>query len=99
MNLTKKRIIVNYDNRGHRENQIFELHANKLVDQIGNQPDEQVLDQVFRQCNHVDGTEWISNSGYRSMMVGDLITIVDPDTGIRIFQVEAIGWKKLTEIK
>ncbi len=52
--------------------------------------DEKALDYIFRQCNAVDGTEWICNQKLRSMCVGDMIKI-DGDLWI----VMGSGWKKV----
>jgi hypothetical protein len=47
------------------------------------------LEVVFRQCNHVDGSEWISGKRLRSMSVDDEVTI-DSET----YVCAGFGWEK-----
>ena len=47
------------------------------------------LEVVFRQCNHVDGTEWISGKRLRSLSVGDEVSI-DNET----YLCAGCGWEK-----
>jgi len=64
-----------------------------------NLTDEEVLEFVFRQCNHVDGDEWISQNEQarsmrlRSMSVGDIVSIAR-DRSLTRYTCEPIGWKK-----
>ena len=47
------------------------------------------LEVVFRECNHVDGSEWIAGKRLRSMSVEDEVTI-DGNT----FICANMGWVK-----
>lgn len=53
-----------------------------------------ILDHIFRQCNHVDGTEWISTSGIkaRSLSCGDVVEFDG-----RFFLCESIGWGEISK--
>jgi hypothetical protein len=57
------------------------------------------LEIVFRQCNHVDGSELISGpeyEGYRSLSVGDVVTFCGPGGWLRVFVCEGLGWTEIT---
>lgn len=56
---------------------------------------EDALEVIFRQCNHVDGNEWISKAGFkaRSLSCGDLVTIDG-----RHFICEGIGWLEVPQV-
>jgi len=51
---------------------------------------EDALEVVFRECNHVDGTEWIANKKLRSMSVGDEVNV----DGVA-YVCAAFSWEKL----
>ena len=63
----------------------FEYHAES-------EKEAAALDEVFRQFNHVDGTEFVAKLPIRSFSVGD--SVFFPDSGNR-FLCEPIGWKKI----
>lgn len=52
-----------------------------------------VLERVFRETNHVDGTEWIANKKLRSMMIGDVVIIDD-----KYYLCEMVGWRELKDV-
>jgi hypothetical protein len=59
---------------------------------------EEALEVVFRQCNHVDGTELISQPEYRalrlrSMSVGDQVHIRGLGFN-RTYVCEGCGWRE-----
>jgi len=72
--------------------------------------DKKALDFIFRQCNHVDGTEWIASAnqvagvnkdgspipgkGLRSMSSGDLVIL-----GCRLYLCAFAGWELLHDFK
>lgn len=63
-----------------------------------------LLESVFRQCNVVDGSEWIvqeshrrikaGQKGLRSMSVGDSVTLVR-ENGWETWLCAGIGWEKI----
>lgn len=48
------------------------------------------LEVIYRQCNHVDGTEWIADKPFRSFSCGDEIQI-----GNRRFRCLPAGWDEV----
>lgn len=62
-----------------------------------------ILEAVFRQCNVVDGTEWIveesrrrisrGDKGLRSMSVGDIVTFFYDGGKWESYLCEGCGWK------
>jgi hypothetical protein len=52
------------------------------------------LGVIWRECNRVDGREWISKSGLkaRSLSCGDVVTLDG-----KHYLCEAYGWKEITE--
>jgi predicted Fe-S protein YdhL (DUF1289 family) len=54
--------------------------------------DEEALEIIFRQCNRVDGNEWISKCGFRarSLSCGDVVSIDD-----RHYICQGCGWQQL----
>lgn len=60
--------------------------------------DQEVLEHIFRQCNAVDGTEWISQPEQRalklrSMSVGDLVVLPTR----RLYLCKPQGWELVTD--
>ena len=53
-----------------------------------------ILDTVFRQCNHVDNTEWIASKKLRSMSVGDEILLVEGSL-VEKYLVAGCGFHRL----
>lgn len=55
---------------------------------------EQCLDTIFRQCNHVDGTEWAAHCGLklRSLSCGDVVCVDG-----RYFICESFGWYEVPQ--
>lgn len=37
----------------------------------------ELLDNIYRDCNVVDGSEWIASQKLRSMSVGDMVILQD----------------------
>lgn len=65
---------------------------------------EQALELLFRQLNHVDGTELISQPEFmeayprlRSMCVDDIVTFRGPCGWQRTFVCEGMGWKEVAQ--
>jgi hypothetical protein len=59
---------------------------------------ETALELVFRQCNHVDGTELLSEpeyEGLRSLSVGDVVSFRAIGWH-RIFVCEGAGWTEIS---
>jgi hypothetical protein len=54
------------------------------------------LEVIFRECNHVDGNEWIAGKPYRSLSCGDDIIFLDGNT-VERFHCAPIGWNKIEE--
>jgi hypothetical protein len=105
--MKNRKILIQY--LAFNDNKLFEFDDNKIQELPLNTKHEDLLDFIYRQCNVVDGTEWISQRGrgYRSMSVGDVIIILDGippristfDLGkmtASVYQVEGIGFKKLS---
>jgi hypothetical protein len=55
-----------------------------------------VLEEIFRQCNHVDGNEWIAEKPYRSLSCGDDVIFLDGNT-VERFHCDPAGWSKIEE--
>lgn len=61
-----------------------------------------LLELIFRQCNVVDGTEWVvqesarrmaaKQKGLRSMNVGDIVTFID-GTKWESYLCAGVGWE------
>lgn len=51
---------------------------------------DKILAHVYRECNHVDDSEWIAGKTLRSMSVGDEVAIDGS-----VYLCEVVGWKKL----
>lgn len=61
------------------------------------QSTDEALEIVFRQLNHVDGKELISEpqyKGLRSMSVGDTVRFSGPSGWVKTFVCEGSGWKE-----
>lgn len=53
-----------------------------------------IAEGVYRQMNHVDGTELIAAKPHiRSLSVGDTIEITDPEGHITNLACDDIGWR------
>jgi hypothetical protein len=77
---------INVAYKAFRSTDVFEFPS----DLIPNGMDVMdALEVVFRQCNHVDGSEWISGKRLRSMSVDDEVT-VDGNT----YVCAGFGWEK-----
>jgi hypothetical protein len=50
-----------------------------------------LLDTIFRECNHVNGTEWIANKPLRSLSVGDEVIIIEGEQ-ISRYRCATVGW-------
>lgn len=55
---------------------------------------QEILETVFRQFNHVDGSEHIAKLPIRSMCIGDIVAFMD---GGRKFICEPMGWKQVSD--
>lgn len=53
----------------------------------------EILEYIFRQCNHVDGSEWIQNKGLRSFSVGDMVVLNG-----QIWVCCGAGWKEIEKL-
>jgi len=91
------KILVHY--LAFNSNQAFEYTANPVTKST-----EHLLEFIFRDCNVVDGSEWVvreskrrieaGERGLRSMSVGDIVTLIDEDR-IESYLCAGIGWTKL----
>lgn len=91
-----KTILVHYN--AFNSNQVFQFPASLFVGETV----EARLESVFRQCNVVDGAEWISGEsarriringrGLRSMSAGDSVTIINGNDW-ETWSCEGCGWK------
>lgn len=91
-------VIVHY--KAFRSDTLFQFTHESVID-----PDVtnlELLEIAFRQCNHVDGNEWISLDPYartlrlRSMSVGDEITFIEAAKVTR-YRCEGCGWQQITQ--
>lgn len=57
------------------------------VTQLG---EHATLEYIFRECNHVDGKEWIANQNLRSMCVGDTVELEG-----KIWKCDPVGWTQI----
>ncbi len=55
-----------------------------------------LLEFIFRECNHVDGSEWIDARPLRSMSVGDVV-IVARAGNVQRYRCEGCGWSRYSE--
>ena len=83
--------------RQFEETQVFDFPVDDFNTE--NMDVDSILDLIFRQCNHVDGNEWIEGKKLRSMSVGDMVKLTF-DLGylgerVDLFCCQNIGWKKL----
>lgn len=67
---------------------------------IGNFREEQdgaqdILNFIFRECNHVDGNEWIASQKLRSMSQNDLIILAYPTGKVEVWMIAAIGFTQI----
>jgi hypothetical protein len=77
---------INVAYKAFRSNDVFEFPSDLIPSGMDVM---NALEVVFRQCNHVDGTEWISGKRLRSMSVDDEVT-VDGTT----YVCAGFGWEK-----
>jgi hypothetical protein len=61
-----------------------------------------VLETIFRECNHVDGTEWIEGRGLRSMSAelsgkGDQVIFLFTDGTIERWECKPLGWVQIED--
>lgn len=65
---------------------------------------EEALEIIFRQCNHVDGSELISSEAFRasypgsirSLSVGDVVSFRGIGGFRKIYVCEGTGWAEIT---
>jgi hypothetical protein len=57
-----------------------------------------LLEFVFRQCSHVDGSEWIEGHSLRSLSVGDVVIVMRGNEVSR-YRCEGCGWTRWSEGK
>lgn len=53
---------------------------------------QEILEVVFRQFNHVDGSEHIAKLSIRSMCIGDIVSFVEGH-----FICEPMGWTQVSD--
>ena len=84
-------ILVNYKNAPLRPDQtfVFDNGESMLLATTND-----ILDTVFRQCNHVDGMEWIADKELRSMSVGDEILLIEGSL-VEKYLVAGCGFTRL----
>lgn len=95
------KILVHYN--AFDSNQVFEFPVELGCDTM--RAREEDLEVIFRQCNVVDGTEWIvaesrrriarKEKGLRSMSVGDVVTFVLNDGSWESYMCAGCGWEKI----
>lgn len=80
-------IYPDFDAMGRKDTQEFKIPVPSEVSEKGT---DEVLNYVWRQTNHVDGSEWIHDKPYRSSMVGD-VYIINGENWV----VMGVGFAKL----
>jgi len=95
-----KKVIIQYLAFGSDNLFVF-----PLTEEMQNKSDKDILEFVFRQCNHVDRTEFIREENLRSMSVGDIVIILEmgdvdmvwgaPEVKAAAYQCAMMGWKKI----
>jgi len=89
-----------YNNTTFQEPIVFEfpyeeLVTNKLFTLLAQLEDpKRILKFVYRECNRVDGSEWISGKKLRSMSVGDMIMMDNV-----VYVCCMAGWKTIAELE
>jgi hypothetical protein len=68
------------------------------LERLGTMETEALLEEVFRQANHVDNTEWIANKKLRSLSVGDVVILVI-DNKVERWLVVGVGFEKIEDKK
>jgi len=95
------KILVQYLAFG--SNRLFEFTARPEGLDVREMEIGELLEYVFRQCNHVDETEWISRDPYastlrlRSMSAGDVVVIIDGGKVSR-FLCAPSGWEPVQDV-
>ena len=73
---------------------IFEFPLNKYWQNKG--ANDNFLEVIYRQCNHVDGSEWIGGQKLRSMSVGDMVLATNQATDERkLYFCDTWGWREI----
>lgn len=76
-------------------NDVFECTSKKALDALNNGVSHMdVLEVVFRECNYVDGSEWIADKKLRSMCVDDVVTLIE-NGAANSYVCAGIGWEKI----
>ena len=88
-----KTILVHY--RAFDDDQMFVFTGTNDKSLLPESDVDFLLDSVFRECNHVDGTEWIAGKHLRSLSVDDEVIIIN-DGEISRYRCARIGWEKLS---
>lgn len=70
------------------EQQTFYFPIGEFASKLA--PTEDKLEIIFRQCNHVDNTEWIAGQKLRSMSVGDTVVLDG-----KLWKCSPVGWEIL----
>lgn len=94
------KIIVHY--LAFNTNEAFSFPANFLPGESTNE----ILETIFRECNAMDGSEWIveetrqrlergERRGLRSMCAGDCVTLLQDDGTWEVWRCEEVGWKRM----
>lgn len=78
--------------------------ARRVARSVDDKDQLEVLELVFRNCNHVDDNEWIAGKKLRSMSVGDIVFIDtlsdehEPENR-EVWVCCGVGWKKVEELE
>jgi hypothetical protein len=90
-----KLILIHY--LAFRADYKFVCDSQSLTEKIGVVADDILLEEIFRQCNHVDETEWIAGKKLRSLSVDDIVTLIDSDAkdSVREYIVLGSGWERI----
>ena len=54
-----------------------------------------ILETIYRQMNHVDGSEWVAQKQMRSMSVGDMVVIAWNPYMVGVWLCKWMGWEKI----
>lgn len=73
---------------------VFTVNDARLLSKMAELEDAQFLEVLFRELNHVDGTEWIADKPLRSLSVGDVVRLQDA-RGARTYHCDWVGWSKV----
>jgi hypothetical protein len=85
------------------EPEVFDFPINSYSDMNNLAEVIDKLNYIYRQTNHVDGTEWIHGKKLRSMLVGDMVLIEsyqNETVGFtkHLYVCTAVGWQEISNL-